>query len=68
MSGNVFEWVSALDESAGKVARGGGYLFDRNTDSVVNRVPLDPNMRAVKAGLRVCATYPQVVRPAATPG
>ena len=56
-SGNVFEWVSALDESAGKVARGGGYLFDRNTDSVVNRVPLDPNIRAVKAGLRVCASY-----------
>ncbi len=58
MSGNVLEWVTSLDESAGKIARGGGYAFERNSASVINHSALDPNLRAVKAGIRVCISAP----------
>ncbi|MBK9753623.1 MAG: SUMF1/EgtB/PvdO family nonheme iron enzyme [Nannocystis sp.] len=59
MSGNVFEWVTNQDGSGILIARGGGYLFDRNTASAVNRGTVDPNLRPAKVGLRVCASYPQ---------
>ncbi len=59
MAGGVFEWVSSIDMGADKIARGGGYAFERNSASVVNRAPLAPNLRAVKVGLRVCVSYPQ---------
>ncbi|MBL8972014.1 MAG: protein kinase [Myxococcales bacterium] len=57
MAGNVFEWVAGTDDSGSKPARGGGYFFDRPTLAVPNQAALDPNLRAVKVGLRVCASY-----------
>jgi len=56
MTGSVLEWVSSEDDSSGKVARGGGYLFDKNSASVLNRALLDPTIRVTKAGVRVCMT------------
>jgi len=56
MAGSVLEWVSSHDDSVGKVARGGGYLFDKNSASVLNRALLDPTIRIAKAGVRVCVT------------
>ena len=56
MAGSVVEWVSSYDDSSNKVTRGGGYLFEKSSAAIANRAPLDPNLRAVKAGIRVCAT------------
>jgi formylglycine-generating enzyme required for sulfatase activity/predicted Ser/Thr protein kinase len=58
MAGSVVEWVSSHDDSANKVTRGGGYLFDKSSAAVTNRAPLDPNLRVVKAGVRVCMAVP----------
>ncbi len=58
MTGNVLEWVTSRDETGGKIARGGGYTYDKNTASIPNRGVLDPTLRHVKVGLRVCATQP----------
>lgn len=56
MAGGVVEWVSTQD--ALKVGRGGGYLFDRNSAAIINRAPMDPSIRIIKAGVRVCVTPP----------
>jgi serine/threonine protein kinase/formylglycine-generating enzyme required for sulfatase activity len=58
MAGSVVEWVSCQDDSRGQVARGGGFLFDKNSAAILNRAPLDPTIRIVKAGLRVCMPAP----------
>jgi formylglycine-generating enzyme required for sulfatase activity len=55
-AGVVVEWVSTQD--ALKVGRGGGYLFDRNSAAIINRAPMDPSIRIIKAGVRVCVTPP----------
>ena len=58
LAGGVNEWVSSIDDSQGKIVRGGGYAFDVTSCSAINRAPIEPNLRVVKPGVRVCVSVP----------
>lgn len=58
MAGGVLEWVASVDDGQHKMTRGGGFLFEKTSCNAINRAPIEPTLRVVKAGLRVCVTWP----------
>ena len=56
MAGNAVEWVVGVDESAGKMIRGGSFAMEKSAVQVANRSPIEGNLRVVKVGARVCIT------------
>jgi formylglycine-generating enzyme required for sulfatase activity len=57
-AGNVFELTVSDFDPGQRVARGGGFFFDKVTSRVVNRQVIDEGWRDSASGLRVCASYP----------
>jgi formylglycine-generating enzyme required for sulfatase activity len=57
--GNVWEWTASVLVPGTPVARGGAYYFDEKTGQSSNREIVDPTLRDVSLGLRVCAALPQ---------
>jgi eukaryotic-like serine/threonine-protein kinase len=56
MVGNVYEWVvSVLGPEDERVIRGGSYYFDAMTNRLENREPVDPTLRDINLGVRICA-------------
>jgi len=59
MAGGVLEWVAGVDDGQNKMTRGGGFPFEKTSCSAINRTPIEPTLRVVKAGVRVCVTWPR---------
>jgi serine/threonine protein kinase/formylglycine-generating enzyme required for sulfatase activity len=59
MAGNVWEWTASALSRGAPVARGGAFYFDENTSRSDNREEVDPSLRDVSLGLRVCADAPR---------
>jgi formylglycine-generating enzyme required for sulfatase activity len=57
LAGNVFEWVAmpAADEATTAGARGGAFPFDPNALRTELRELVEPALRDITAGVRVCA-------------
>jgi formylglycine-generating enzyme required for sulfatase activity len=57
LAGNAFEWTQgALAGAAGPVLRGGSYYYSTSTARATNREAVEPTMRDLTLGLRVCAS------------
>lgn len=57
LAGNAFEWTQgALLGATGPVLRGGSYYYSTSTARATNREPVEPTMRDLTLGLRVCAS------------
>jgi formylglycine-generating enzyme required for sulfatase activity len=55
MSGNVWEWTRSSLEPGAYSARGGSYLFGRNSARITDREVTEPSFRDVSVGMRLCA-------------
>ena len=57
LAGNAFEWTQgALAGATGPVLRGGSFYYSTSTARATNREPVEPTMRDLTLGLRVCAS------------
>lgn len=57
LAGNAFEWTEgALAGAAGPVLRGGSFYYSTSTARATNREAVEPTMRDLTLGLRVCAS------------
>jgi formylglycine-generating enzyme required for sulfatase activity len=57
LAGNAFEWTQgALMGTEGPVLRGGSFYYSTSTARAANREPVEPTMRDLTLGLRVCAS------------
>jgi len=56
MAGNVWEWTRSTLSDEQAVARGGAFYFDAKTSESTNRELVDPRLRDVSLGVRICAT------------
>ena len=54
-AGNVWEWTTSVLEPHAYVARGGAYYYGEMTCLAVNRQVVEPTLRDITVGLRVCA-------------
>jgi formylglycine-generating enzyme required for sulfatase activity len=56
LAGNVWEWV--VTGSGAPATRGGSWYHGATTALIPNRDPVDPTLRNLDTGLRVCADAP----------
>jgi formylglycine-generating enzyme required for sulfatase activity len=57
LAGNAFEWTQGtLGGAAGPVLRGGSFYYSTSTSRATNREAVEPTMRDLTLGLRVCAS------------
>jgi serine/threonine protein kinase/formylglycine-generating enzyme required for sulfatase activity len=57
MTGNVFEWTRSVLVPNGVLARGGSFYFDETSNRSTNRIVIEPTVRDINAGLRVCTSW-----------
>jgi formylglycine-generating enzyme required for sulfatase activity len=57
MAGNVYEFTRSTMAEGELVARGGSFYFDETTSRSTNRSSVEPTLRDIVVGMRVCATY-----------
>ncbi|MBI3181194.1 MAG: SUMF1/EgtB/PvdO family nonheme iron enzyme [Myxococcales bacterium] len=55
LSGNVWEWVRSSLPDGAHVVRGGGWSYGSNSARASNREVVEPSLRDLGVGLRVCA-------------
>ncbi|HZJ66840.1 MAG TPA: SUMF1/EgtB/PvdO family nonheme iron enzyme, partial [Kofleriaceae bacterium] len=56
MAGNVWELVSSVETVGEPVERGGAWYYSELTARSVNRERIEPTLRGVHVGFRLCAT------------
>jgi formylglycine-generating enzyme required for sulfatase activity len=54
-AGNVWEWNQSVLKRGELVARGGSFYFPTPSARSANREPIEPTLRDLTIGLRVCA-------------
>ncbi len=59
-TGNVWEWARSVSGKKDFVVRGGSFLFGHNSGRVTNRELVEPTLRDVSLGMRVCADVPSL--------
>jgi formylglycine-generating enzyme required for sulfatase activity len=67
LAGNVIEWVRSVRARDEAVVRGGSWYYDRISNRSNNRLVVEPMLRDVRIGLRVCASFPFERAPAPAP-
>jgi formylglycine-generating enzyme required for sulfatase activity len=58
LAGNALEWVQSVHDRGEAVVRGGSWYYDRISNRSDNRIIVEPTLRDVRIGLRVCASFP----------
>jgi formylglycine-generating enzyme required for sulfatase activity len=57
MAGNVYEFTRSTLAEGELVIRGGAFYFDETSSRSTNRSTVEPTVRDIVVGMRVCATY-----------
>jgi serine/threonine protein kinase/formylglycine-generating enzyme required for sulfatase activity len=57
-AGNVWEWTRSVITPDSYLARGGSFYQFNTVNRSTNRESLDPTLRDITLGVRICATYP----------
>ncbi|MEO7734643.1 MAG: SUMF1/EgtB/PvdO family nonheme iron enzyme, partial [Kofleriaceae bacterium] len=59
LAGNVWEWVTSVADGEQVAIRGGSWYHNQAAARTNNREPVEPSLRAIAIGLRICGTAPE---------